>query len=107
LVETPADPPFPLIDVIDVRGDVDPIGVLRSRVTFRFRGDSELAMRALVRAAPPDGTKELVRRLAEVHGLTGEITDVTTVDPTDWRTPSWRFGTGAPVISTGPRSRVA
>jgi len=48
--------PVPAIDATSsVRGDVDPIGVLR--------------------------------RLAEVHGLTGEITDVTTADPTDWRTP--------------------
>jgi hypothetical protein len=87
LVTTPADPPFPSIDRIDVEGTVDALGVLHARVTQTMRGDSELAVRLILRTLPRDQWEAFAKGFAQALQLEGDVTDIEAGDPADTRQP--------------------
>jgi tetratricopeptide (TPR) repeat protein len=84
---TPADPPFASLEHLTVVGAVNAIGVLAATVTYQFRGDSELALRAVARAANADQRDAVMTGLARESGLSGKFSDVTTSDPIDTSGP--------------------
>ncbi|HEX5473505.1 MAG TPA: DUF3857 domain-containing protein [Vicinamibacterales bacterium] len=83
LIRTPADPPMPSIDTIQVDGRVNGIGVLAAHVAVSSRGDAALGLRAIVRLLPHDKLSEFGKQLASAEGIPGEVSDVSTSDPTD------------------------
>jgi len=87
VVRTPADPPFPSVERMDLDGTVNRIGVLSAQVTYTLRGDSELILRAIVRAAPRSALKDIVTAVAGENGLDGDISDVSTTDPGETTNP--------------------
>jgi tetratricopeptide (TPR) repeat protein len=87
IVRTPANHPFPSIEDVDLRGTVNAIGVLTAKVTYTFRGDTELAVRTIVRTAPRSALKAIVTALATQNDLTGDISDASASDPADTSKP--------------------
>ena len=82
LVDTPADPPFPALQRVEITGQISELGKLTARVAYTLRGDSELILRSAFRRTPKTQWKQLAQVVAYSDGLRGEVTDVTTSDPT-------------------------
>lgn len=82
LVETPADPPFPATQRVEISGQISDLGKLTARVEYTLRGDGELILRSAFRRTPKNQWKQLAQVVAYSDGLRGEVTDVTTSDPT-------------------------
>src|SRR5439155_10356090 len=74
-------------DRIDVKGKVNGIGVLTAHVTFAFRDDIELVTRTVLRALPRESLKEFATGLASAEGLTGDLSNITTSEPTVTASP--------------------
>lgn len=87
LLRTPADPPFPSISTVEVKGRVNAIGVLDARVQLKLRGDDEFVTRMLLRMVPPNGVKEMVQNVVKGLGVTGEFSEETTSDANATRDP--------------------
>jgi tetratricopeptide (TPR) repeat protein len=87
LVETPADPPFPNRQEMEIEGKVSDLGKLEVTVRLRARGDNELALRAAFRRVSPSEWRDLVQTLNVFYALPGQVSDVKTGDPADTSTP--------------------
>lgn len=87
LVTSPSDLPFVPADRVEFQGTVNSIGVLTTRFTYQFRGDSELLLRLALRALPPDSFSEFMKNFAASVGLTGDVSDASSSDPVDTGEP--------------------
>jgi tetratricopeptide (TPR) repeat protein len=87
LARTPADPPFPNRQVMEIEGKISDLGKLEATVRQTARGDSELALRAAFRRVSPSQWKELVQTLDVFYALPGEVGEVRAGDPADTRQP--------------------
>jgi tetratricopeptide (TPR) repeat protein len=87
LVKTPADPPFPNRQVMEVEGKISELGKLEAAVRQTTRGDNELALRAAFRSISPSQWKDLVQTLDVFYTLPGEVSEVKADDPADTRKP--------------------
>ena len=87
LVETPADPPFPNTQRVEMEGQVSELGKLNARVRYTLRGDSELPLRLAFRRTPQAQRKQLVQWVAIADGLRGEVSEVKASDPGATREP--------------------
>jgi tetratricopeptide (TPR) repeat protein len=87
LVQTPADPPFPNRQVMEIEGKISDLGKLEATVRQTARGDNELALRAAFRRISPSQWKDLVQTLDVFYALPGEVSEVQAGDPADTRTP--------------------
>lgn len=87
LVTTPRDGPVPSIDTTDVRGKINPLGVLTADVRLTSRGDSELILRAAARAMPRDMFDGFGKSFARAIGFEGDISGFTFSDPLATREP--------------------
>jgi Flp pilus assembly protein TadD len=81
LEETPADPPIPDAERTEISGKVGESGGLEGTVNYTLRGDSELAMRLILRRIPPADWKKFVENLNKNLGLGGEVSEVKIADP--------------------------
>ncbi|HYN15601.1 MAG TPA: DUF3857 domain-containing protein [Terriglobales bacterium] len=81
LVQTPADPPFPNRQVLEVEGKISELGKLEATVRQTARGDNELALRAAFRRTPSSQWKDLVQTLNAFYALPGEVSEVKAGDP--------------------------
>jgi len=81
LVQTPADPPFPNRQLMELEGKISELGKLEATVRQTARGDNELALRAAFRRTPPSHWKELAQTLDAFYGMPGEVSDVHADDP--------------------------
>ncbi|HEU4598075.1 MAG TPA: tetratricopeptide repeat protein, partial [Pyrinomonadaceae bacterium] len=82
LETTPADPPFPVTEVLEVEGKVNELGTLSGRSRLAMRGDNELLYRLIFRRTPASDWKHLGRFLALTsltYGL--EVSDIKPGDP--------------------------
>jgi tetratricopeptide (TPR) repeat protein len=75
LVETPPNPPFMGKLDFTVEGTVSDLGKLTAKMSGTFRGDSELAMRAIFRSVPENKWKEVAQYVAYSSGIGGEISN--------------------------------
>ncbi len=80
LVETPANPPFPGMQRVEINGEVSPIGKLTAAVKFSMRGDQELWLRLAFRRTPQAQWKRLAQRISYGAGVGGEISDLKVSD---------------------------
>ncbi|MFQ5694570.1 MAG: tetratricopeptide repeat protein, partial [Terriglobia bacterium] len=91
LVETPAQLPFPQLQMLEVEGKVNALGKLEAQVQQTYRGDVELAARAAFRRVPRNRWDRLGQLLAYSTGYGGEASEVTASDPSDTAEP-FEFG---------------
>ncbi len=87
LVQTPANPPFPNRQVMEVEGKISELGKLEATVRQTARGDNELALRAAFRRVSSSQWKDLVQTLDVLYALPGEVSEVQADDPADTRKP--------------------
>jgi tetratricopeptide (TPR) repeat protein len=87
LVRTPADPPFPNRQVMEVDGKISELGKLEVTVRQTARGDNELALRAAFRRMSSSQWKDLVQTLDAFYGLVGEVSEVKAGNPADTSAP--------------------
>ena len=87
LVQTPADPPFPNHQLMELEGKISELGKLEATVRQTSRGDNELALRAAFRRTPSSQWKELVQTLDAFYGMPGEVSEVQGDDPADTSKP--------------------
>jgi tetratricopeptide (TPR) repeat protein/transglutaminase-like putative cysteine protease len=87
VVRTPADPPFPVLNEINLEGSLNSIGVLSAKVTMLFRGDAEILLRSAVRALPRTSLKDFVAAMAKTIGIDGDISAAATSEPADTKEP--------------------
>ncbi len=87
LVQTPADPPFPNRQLMEVEGKISELGKLQATVRQTARGDNELALRAAFRHVSPSQWKDLVQTLNAFYALPGDVSDVQAGDPADTHQP--------------------
>jgi tetratricopeptide (TPR) repeat protein len=83
LETTPADPPFPSTQSVDIEGKIDDKGELIGRAHATLRGDAELLLRILFRRTPKAEWKNLRYYLTLSVGLgyEAEITEIRPGDP--------------------------
>lgn len=81
LETTPADPPFPVTEVLEVEGKVNELGTLNGHTRLAMRGDNELLYRLVFRRTPASDWKQLGKFLA-VTSLTYGL-DVSDIKPGD------------------------
>ncbi len=87
LVETPADPPFPSTQQVDIEGQVSDLGKLTAHAHYVLRGDTELVLRLAFRHTPQTQWKQLAQTILSLDGLPGEVTSVKPGDPTATQNP--------------------
>jgi tetratricopeptide (TPR) repeat protein/transglutaminase-like putative cysteine protease len=87
LEKTPADPPFPASESVEVEGQVNELGALSGRAHITVRGDRELLFRLLFRRTPPNDWKRMGRMLAALSGLSAEVNEVRPSDPAETDKP--------------------
>jgi len=80
LETTPADPPFPTTEMVEIEAKVNDLGELTGRSHYALRGDSELLYRLMFRRTPKNDWKHL-GYLLYTGGLRGEVTEVRPSDP--------------------------
>src|SRR6185295_5925562 len=66
---------------------LDATGTFNAHVRLELRGDVEVFLRAVTRRTPRAQWKQLVERLSEQSGLSGEVRDYSFGNPDDTRKP--------------------
>jgi len=87
LVQTPADPPFPNRQEMEIEGRISDLGKLEATVQQTARGDNELALRSAFRRVSSSQWKELIQTLDVFYALPGEVSDIQAGDPADTSKP--------------------
>jgi tetratricopeptide (TPR) repeat protein/transglutaminase-like putative cysteine protease len=87
IVETPADPPFPSVQRVEIEARVSDLGKLEAKFHYVLRGDNEFALRAAFRRTPETQWKQLAQTIASLDGLKGEVTSVKPSDPSETKDP--------------------
>jgi tetratricopeptide (TPR) repeat protein len=85
IARTPADPPFPSTQRVQITGNVTELGKLSAHVRYELRGDNEFVLRLAFRKTPESQWKELAQTILTLDGLHGKILQVkpTTLTQTD------------------------
>ncbi|HEV2490582.1 MAG TPA: DUF3857 domain-containing protein [Candidatus Acidoferrales bacterium] len=79
--ETPADPPFPSTQRVEINGRVSSLGMLTARIQYTLRGDNEYALRMAFCTTPKEQWKQVAQTMATLDGLRGEVVSVNPSDP--------------------------
>lgn len=87
LVETPADPPSPQVQNIEITSQVSDLGKLTAHVHYSMTGDNALALRNAFRRTAQANLKDLGRLLSAGDGFAGEVTAVKSSDPLETHKP--------------------
>ncbi len=87
VVETPADPPFPIRQDVWVSGKISDLGKLEATVRYQLRGDNEVGLRQAFRRMPPANWKDLAQWIATMDQLYGQVNEVKVSDPEDTGKP--------------------
>lgn len=87
LVETPADPPFPIRQDVLVTGQISDLGKLEANLRYEMRGDSELGLRQAFRRTPQTNWKDLAQWIATMDQLFGQVNEVKVSNPDDTERP--------------------
>ena len=87
VVKTPADPPFPSTQNVEIEAQVSGLGKLSGTARYSLRGDTEYVLRTAFHRAPRAQWNQLAQTILTLDGLRGEATSVTTSDPLDTEKP--------------------
>lgn len=83
LMTTPADPPFPPSEQVEVKGKLGIEGTLEADVRWTVRNDTEILLRLGFRNTPEEKWKDLVQSISYAVGYGGEVSDVHVSPPDD------------------------
>jgi tetratricopeptide (TPR) repeat protein/transglutaminase-like putative cysteine protease len=81
IVTTPADPPFPSTQKVEIEGRVSELGKLTASVHYTLRGDTELLLRRAFRSTSQAQWLQLGQTIFAFDGLHGDVTAVKPSDP--------------------------
>jgi tetratricopeptide (TPR) repeat protein len=81
LVDTPADPPFPSTQRVEISGTVSDVGKLTAQAHYSVRGDTELLLRVAFLQSPPAEWNQLAQTILTLDGISGNVTAVHPSDP--------------------------
>jgi tetratricopeptide (TPR) repeat protein/transglutaminase-like putative cysteine protease len=81
LVTTPADPPFPATQRVEIDGRVSELGKFTARLRYTLRGDNEFALRVAFRRTPQSQWKQVGQTVALLDGFRGDISSVKPSEP--------------------------
>jgi len=87
LQTTPANPPFPEMQLFTAEGKLDDSGVFTGHVWRTFRGDAEVIFRSGFRQVPQAQWKDLMQRISYASGFGGEVSAPTASAPDDTAKP--------------------
>jgi len=87
IVKTPADPPFPSSQQVQIEGAVSDLGKLSATIHYSLRGDTEFVLRSAFHRAPQSQWSELAQTILALDGLHGEVSSVKTSDASDTKNP--------------------
>ncbi len=87
LVTTPADLPFPSRFEQVFNGKLDAEGILRGRVSWRHRSDTEVQLRAIFASVPRDRLQEVVKSGVGLQWTDAKVENVSISDPLDLSSP--------------------
>ncbi len=87
IVKTPADPPFPSTQRVEIEGAVSELGKLSGTIHYSLRGDTEFVLRTAFHRTPEAQWNQLAETILTLDGLHADVSHVTTSDPTDTREP--------------------
>lgn len=87
IVKTPADPPFPSTQRVEIDCAVSELGKLSGTIHYSLRGDTEFVLRTAFHRAPEAQWNQLAETILTLDGLHGDVIHVTTSNPTDTREP--------------------
>jgi len=85
--ETPADPPFPSTQHVDIDAQVSELGKLTATAHYSLRGDTEIVLRSAFHKTPEAQWKQLGQTILSLDGLHGDIISVKPSDPTATHDP--------------------
>ena len=81
IVSTPAIPPFPASQILDVQATLSSEGTLTGHFDVTLRGDDELLLRSVFHQVPPARWLELVQQLVRSDGFAGAVSNVDADSP--------------------------
>jgi tetratricopeptide (TPR) repeat protein len=81
LMSTPADPPFPSTQHVEISGTVSDLGKLAAQAHYSLRGDTELLLRVAFHQTPPGGWNQLAQTILTLDGIRGTVTAAHPSDP--------------------------
>ena len=81
LMTTPAEPPFPQEQRFSIDAKLASDGTLAGHVEQTYRGDTEVALRAALRQAPPAQWEGLMQDISRRLGFEGEVKKVQVTSP--------------------------
>ena len=87
LEETPANPPMPDTEKVQIDGIINDSGKLDAKITYEVRGDSELAMRKIFRSVANVKWQQVVETLSAKGGLGKEVSEIQVSDAAATREP--------------------
>jgi Flp pilus assembly protein TadD len=87
IVRTPAEPPFVQRQEVELKGALEPDGVLRARAVWRVRTDDEGTLRAAWAVMPQEKQAGVVQVGFARGWKDGTVTNVSASDPLDISTP--------------------
>jgi tetratricopeptide (TPR) repeat protein len=87
LAETPADPPIPDTEKVQLNGKINDSGKLDAKITYEMRGDSELTMRKTFRSVASAKWQQVVETLSSKEGLGKEVSEIQVSDAGVTREP--------------------
>ncbi|HKN60260.1 MAG TPA: DUF3857 domain-containing protein [Candidatus Acidoferrales bacterium] len=87
IVKTPADPPFPSTQRVEIDGAVSELGKLSGTIHYSLRGDTEFVLRNAFHRAPETQWNQLAETILTLDGLHADVAHVKTSNPMDTREP--------------------
>ena len=87
IVISPADPPFPSTQVVDIDGTLSDLGKLTAHAHYTLRGDTELVLRLAFHKTSEAQWNQLGQTILTLDGLHGEVNTVKPSDPFDTHNP--------------------
>ena len=87
LATTPADPPFPSTQRVEIEGQVSDLGKLTARIRYELRGDNEYVLRLAFHRTPEKEWKNMAQTILTLDGLNGEVSSAHPSDPVETDNP--------------------
>jgi len=81
LMKTPADPPFPSVNRVIMRGELNNEGTFTGHGDLTLRGDTEVVFRAVFHAAARAKWQDVMQAISYRLGYGGEVSNVAVDDP--------------------------
>ncbi|HTA47625.1 MAG TPA: DUF3857 domain-containing protein [Bryobacteraceae bacterium] len=81
LMTTPADPPFPGVEIVEAKTELTADGTLKGHFDISVRGDGELILRGIFHSAPPAQWQAVAQQISMGMGYAGKVSAVEVENP--------------------------